>query len=44
LTCKPLLFQYIFDIVEVIEKYNLDFDDAYQYVTAEKNSLNNEES
>lgn len=29
----------MFDIVEVIEKYDIDFDDAYQYVTAEKNNL-----
>lgn len=29
----------MFDIVKVIEKYNLDFDDAYQYVTATKNNL-----
>ena len=27
------------DIVKVIEDYNLDFDDAYQYVTAEKSHL-----
>jgi len=27
------------DVVKVIEVYNLDFDDAYQYVTAEKNHL-----
>ena len=27
------------DIVKVIEKYNLDFDDAYQYVTATKSNL-----
>lgn len=26
-------------VVNVIEKYNLDFDDAYQYITAEKNDL-----
>lgn len=24
------------DIVKIIEKYNLDFDDAYQYVAAKK--------
>ena len=29
----------IVDIVKVIEEYDLDFDDAYQYVTAEKNNL-----
>lgn len=27
------------DVVKVIEKFNLDFDDAYQYVTVEKNHL-----
>ncbi len=27
------------EIVKVIEDYNLDFDDAYQYVTAKKNNL-----
>jgi uncharacterized protein len=26
-------------LVEVIEKYELDFDDAYQYVAAEQNGL-----
>ncbi len=26
-------------IVRVIEKFDLDFDDAYQYVAAEKNNL-----
>lgn len=26
-------------IVHIMEKYNMDFDDAYQYVTAEKYSL-----
>jgi predicted nucleic acid-binding protein len=29
----------IVDIVEIIEEYNLDFDDAYQYITAKKNDL-----
>ncbi len=27
-------------IIEVAQKFNLDFDDAYQYVAAEKNDLN----
>lgn len=27
------------NVVKVIEEFNLDFDDAYQYVTAEKNHL-----
>ena len=27
------------NIVDVIQRFNLDFDDAYQYVTAEKNGL-----
>lgn len=27
------------DLVDAIDRYHLDFDDAYQYVTAEKNGL-----
>lgn len=27
------------DIVDVIQRFRLDFDDAYQYVTAERNGL-----
>jgi len=27
------------EVVKVIDEYNLDFDDAYQYVLAEKNQL-----
>ena len=27
------------DLVDAADKYNLDFDDAYQYVAAEKNGL-----
>lgn len=27
------------NVVEAADKYNLDFDDAYQYVAAEKNGL-----
>ena len=33
---KPLEIQ---SLVDTIDKYNLDFDDAYQYVAAEQNDL-----
>lgn len=29
----------IYDVISVIQKFNLDFDDAYQYIAAEKYGL-----